>query len=152
MLPHLVGIEWSNTIESNIHKKKFFLGSFSKFQKLEMGNTHGNRLFSAKSKYRTMKSSTECLLDIVPEDVLFEISLRLPAKDLLLSCALVCKGWHDLIETEGFWRAKCVYDNVYSHKTLHLLPNEQGKRLYMGRPYIYNLIKNYNARDGKLCL
>lgn len=89
-------------------------------------------------------------LDSVPEDVLFEVFLRLPAKDLVKSCVLVCRRWRNIIDSEGFWRAKCVQDNSYSSEILHCLPDEKAKLLYFKKPYMNNLVKNPDASGGNL--
>lgn len=88
-------------------------------------------------------------LDDVPDDVLFEILLRVPTKSLMQSCVCTCQRWKDIILSEAFWKRKCVYDHVYSSDVLHLLADEKARDLYMKRPYSYNLIKNHDARKGK---
>ena len=49
-------------------------------------------------------------LNSLPDDVLIEIFMRVPATIVCKTLELVCKRWHNLIETELFWIEKGFRD------------------------------------------
>lgn len=81
----------------------------------------------------------------IPDDVLLEIFVRLPGKELLNSHQLVCKRWHSLINSQTVWKMKCERDFGYSKELIHLLAQENFKIIYFKNPYKSNLIKNHDA-------
>ncbi|XP_052768996.1 F-box only protein 6-like [Mya arenaria] len=87
------------------------------------------------------------ILNNFPDDILFEILLRVPTRDLVKSCVYVCKQWHDTIASRSFWKEKCIQDRIFSQHCWDHLGNrdENYKRLYIKHPYERNLIKNPDA-------
>ena len=84
----------------------------------------------------------------VPNDILWEILIRVPVKDIVGSCVRVCKQWHSIIESKPFWKHKCVMKHRYSRELTLLLADEDFKRLYFHSPYQTNLIMNPDASMG----
>lgn len=84
----------------------------------------------------------------VPDDILWEIMIRVPVKDIVHSCVRVCKQWHDIIESKPFWKHKCVVKHKYSRELTLILADEDFKKLYFHSPYQTNLIVNPNAEMG----
>ena len=85
------------------------------------------------------------LLDL-PDDILGEILLRLPATDLVRSCVNVCKRWRDVINSQTLWKEKCKQDYYYNNEMFK--DAEDFKQLYFKNPYNSNLVKNPCAQEG----
>ncbi|XP_072833618.2 F-box only protein 6 isoform X2 [Pogona vitticeps] len=45
----------------------------------------------------------------LPEEVLLDILSRVPKKDLILHCRLVCSLWRDLVDQPALWSRKCQH-------------------------------------------
>ena len=50
------------------------------------------------------------LINELPEDLLEEIFINIPAKDLCLKTMRVCKKWRSIIDSDTFWIEKCLRD------------------------------------------
>ena len=83
-----------------------------------------------------------------PDDILEEISLRLPASDLVGSCMYVCKRWRDVINSQTLWKEKCKRDYCYTNEMF--LDTEDFKQLYFKNPYNSNLVTNPCAEEGNV--
>ena len=86
---------------------------------------------------------------LVPDDILAEIFLRLPSLDVVRSCVLVCKDWNRVANTQTLWKDKCVRDHQFPEDLIRLLAGEDFKVLYFKNPYTRNLIRNPDAHSGK---
>ncbi|KAL4225319.1 F-box associated region [Mactra antiquata] len=84
----------------------------------------------------------------IPEDILWEVLIRVPAKDIVKSCARVCKQWHYIIESKHFWIQKCSEKHQYSRELIQILADDDFKKLYFRSPYQTNLILNPCAEKG----
>ena len=84
----------------------------------------------------------------LPNDLLRETLLKLPAQELVKSCILVSKKWQNFVDSPAFWKEKCKLDHGY---TDDMLVSDSGdfKKLYFQNPYSRNLVKNSRAEEGK---
>lgn len=100
-----------------------------------------------RSSLTNIKPLTDGIsIDDLPCDIMEEIFLRVPAKDLCKSAVLVSKHWHDLIESEMFWIEKSLFDKLLNREVINIL-QERGelnlaKRLYFSGFFNRNLLKN----------
>ncbi|XP_053136839.1 F-box only protein 6-like isoform X2 [Hemicordylus capensis] len=82
----------------------------------------------------------------LPEDILLDVLTWVPAKDLVLSCRLVCSHWRDLVDLPTPWKRKCQKEGFYS---LQLDRSVQDWRAaYFLFSLRRNLIKNPSAEEG----
>lgn len=86
--------------------------------------------------------------NVTPDDILGEVLKWVPAKDIVKSCVCVCRQWHDVINTQTFWKTKCILDLSYSEEVLNVLRVDDFRRLYFNNPYNRNLIVNPDASKG----
>ena len=86
---------------------------------------------------------------LVPDDILAEIFLRLPSLDVVRSCVLVCKDWNRVANTQTLWKDKSVRDFQFPEDQIRLLAGEDFKVLYLRNPYCRNLLRNPDAHLGK---
>lgn len=93
-------------------------------------------------------------IDTLPGDALTEIFAHVPAAILCKVLVLVCKRWHDLVESEPFWIEKGLRD-----RRLNLLiikafqekiksSNFRAKHYYFNSILNRNLLKNPNGDKG----
>ncbi|XP_063001327.1 F-box only protein 6-like [Elgaria multicarinata webbii] len=53
----------------------------------------------------------------LPEDVLMDVFVLVPAKELVCRCRLVCSLWRDVVDLPSLWKRKCHREGFYP-KTL----------------------------------
>ena len=103
----------------------------------------------SENEDETELQSTACFpLSDIPDDILEEISIRVPASDLVKSCARVCKRWRDIVNSQTLWKEKCKWDYYYTNEMLKDV--EDFKQHYFKNPYNSNLVRNPCAEDGNV--
>ena len=114
-----------------------------------MGQVSSAKLVSKIIREETKSQPSVCFpLSDIPDDILEEISLRLPASDLVRSCAKVCKRWRDIINSQTLWKEKCKRDYYYTN--IMFKDVEDFKKLYFKNPYKSNLVRNPCADHGNV--
>lgn len=90
-------------------------------------------------------------LNSLPDDVLIEIFMRVPATIVCKTLELVCKRWHNLIETELFWIEKGFRDRRINQTIIKAF-QERGffepKKYYFNSILNRNLLKNHSGYEG----
>ncbi|XP_062822778.1 F-box only protein 6 isoform X2 [Anolis carolinensis] len=82
----------------------------------------------------------------LPEDVLIEILIRIPARELIRNCRPVCPLWRDLVDLPSLWKRKCQRDGYHARNPEKTPPD--WKIHYFLCSLERNLIKNPCAEDG----
>nr|XP_060615147.1 uncharacterized protein LOC132764987 [Anolis sagrei ordinatus] len=85
----------------------------------------------------------------LPEDVLIEILIRIPARELIRNCRLVCLLWRDLVDLPSLWKRKCQRGGYRARNPDK--PPPDWKIHYFLCSLERNLIKNPCAEDGFSC-
>ncbi|XP_067329033.1 uncharacterized protein [Anolis sagrei] len=85
----------------------------------------------------------------LPEDVLIEILIRIPARELIRNCRLVCLLWRDLVDLPSLWKRKCQRNGYRARNPDK--PPPDWKIHYFLCSLERNLIKNPCAEDGFSC-
>ncbi|XP_062888943.1 F-box only protein 6-like [Mobula hypostoma] len=83
------------------------------------------------------------------EDVLMVLLSYIPARELVLTCRLVCRAWKELIDKVHIWKRMCIRDG-YFKRDWDISP-EDWKKLYFFRPFQRNLLKNPCAEEDFQC-
>ncbi|XP_032156291.1 F-box only protein 6 isoform X1 [Sapajus apella] len=84
----------------------------------------------------------------LPENILLELFLHVPARQLLLNCRPVCSLWRDLIDLMILWKRKCLRDGFITKDWDQ--PVEDWKICYFLRSLQRNLLRNPCAEEGML--
>ncbi|XP_067873598.1 F-box only protein 6-like [Heterodontus francisci] len=79
------------------------------------------------------------------EDVLVEILSYIPAKELVLTCRLVCQMWKELVDGIHVWKRKCIREG-YFKMHWEMFPDDW-KKFYFYSPLKKNLLKNPCAEE-----
>ncbi|XP_071086047.1 F-box only protein 6-like [Haliotis cracherodii] len=82
---------------------------------------------------------------LVPESLIIEILLQVPAKDIVQNCVLVSRQLNDIIASPTLWKRKCKLEGKYIPR---FVKPEDFKKMYFFNPYTRNLIKNPCAQEG----
>lgn len=89
------------------------------------------------------------LMDL-PEQLIEYVLSFVNHKDLLKNCRYTCKLFHGIIDSNGFWKIKCVRDGkVIPAFNLEELPPRYYQRVYIGDPYGRNLLRNGHGDSPK---
>uniref|UniRef100_UPI00398EEA61 F-box only protein 6-like n=1 Tax=Pristiophorus japonicus TaxID=55135 RepID=UPI00398EEA61 len=80
------------------------------------------------------------------EEVLVEILSYVPAKELVLTCRLVCRVWKELLDGMHIWKRKCIREGFFK-RNWDIFP-EDWKKFYFLKPMLRNLIKNPCAEEN----
>ena len=102
---------------------------------------------SSKSEENKERIGDGFRLADLPDDLLRETLLKLPAQELVKSCMLVSKKWQNFVDSPAFWKEKCKLDLSYTDAML-LSDSGDFKKLYFQNPYSRNLIQNSRADEG----
>ncbi|XP_053136840.1 F-box only protein 6-like [Hemicordylus capensis] len=82
----------------------------------------------------------------LPEDLLLDVLSWVPAKDLVLSCRLVCSHWRDLVDLPTPWKRKCQREGYYYKRLDRSI--QDWRAAYFLFSLRRNLIKNPYAEEG----
>ncbi|XP_078498352.1 F-box only protein 6-like isoform X2 [Lissotriton helveticus] len=82
----------------------------------------------------------------LPEDVLLEVLFRVPCKDLIHCCRLVCRQWKDVFDSPTLWKRKCQLE--FSFLSSSIRNPGDWKCLYLRFKLKKNLIKNPCAEEN----
>ncbi|XP_046347288.2 F-box only protein 6-like isoform X2 [Haliotis rufescens] len=91
-----------------------------------------------------MMSGHSCLVYEIPESLIIEILLQVPAKDIVQNCVLVSRQLNDIIASPTLWKRKCKLEGKYIPR---FVKPEDFKKMYFFNPYTRNLIKNPCAQE-----
>ncbi|XP_022104247.1 F-box only protein 6-like [Acanthaster planci] len=91
--------------------------------------------------------SLQMTLEVMPVELLTEILSFVPPK-WLLNCALVCRAWRDVVQSQGLWRKMCQRTGRFIEKYMAPHYPEDWREFYFKCPYTRNLIKNPSGKDG----
>ncbi|XP_050038738.1 F-box only protein 6-like [Dermacentor andersoni] len=107
-------------------------------------------LFSAPSAERPMEPVDPFPLMNLPEPLIEYVLSFVSHTDLLKSCRNTCKPFRDIIDSNSFWKIKCLRDGR-SIPSFHLeeLPPRYYQRIYIGNPYGRNLLQNGHGDSPK---
>lgn len=84
----------------------------------------------------------------LPENVLLELFVHVPARQLLRNCRPVCSLWRDVIDLMILWKRKCLQDGFITKDWDQ--PVEDWKICYFLRSLQRNLLRNPCAEEGML--
>ncbi|KAH6934880.1 hypothetical protein HPB50_001581 [Hyalomma asiaticum] len=86
----------------------------------------------------------------LPEQLIEYVLSFVSHEDLLKSCRYTCKLFREIIDSNGFWKIKCLRDGK-SLPMFHLeeLPQRYYQRIYIGNPYGRNLLRNGHGDSPK---
>ncbi|KAM9242861.1 F-box only protein 44 isoform 4-T5 [Dugong dugon] len=82
----------------------------------------------------------------LPENILLELFIHVPARQLLLRCRLVCSLWRDLIDLVTLWKRKCLREGFITEDWDQ--PVADWKIFYFLRSLHRNLLHNPCAEEG----
>lgn len=100
-------------------------------------------LFSTPGSERAMQNADPFPLMDLPEQLIEYVLSFVDETDLLGSCRHTCKLFRDIIDSNGFWKIKCLrYGKVIPAFKLEELPPRYYQRIYIGNPYDRNLLRN----------
>lgn len=74
------------------------------------------------------------------QDVLTVLLSHVPARELVLTCRLVCRAWKDLVDKVHIWKRKCLREG-YFRRGWDTFP-ENWMKYYFLRPLMRNLLRN----------
>ncbi|XP_048258239.1 F-box only protein 6-like [Haliotis rufescens] len=86
-----------------------------------------------------------CVMYEIPENLMIDILLQVPAKDIVQNCVLVSKEMKDISDKTALWKRKCKLEGKYIPS---FVKKEDFKKMYFFNPYTRNLIKNPCAQEG----
>ncbi|XP_046371632.2 F-box only protein 6-like [Haliotis rufescens] len=98
----------------------------------------------SKHSSGTLKN-TSCLLYEIPDDLIIEILIQVPARDIVKNCVRVCHQLRDIIASPTLWKRKCELGGKYIPR---FVKPEDFKKIFFFNPYTRNLIKNPCAQEG----
>lgn len=82
----------------------------------------------------------------LPENILLELFIHIPARQLLLRCRPVCSLWRDLIDLVTLWKRKCLQEGFITEDWDQ--PVADWKIFYFLRSLQRNLLHNPCAEEG----
>ncbi|KFO31600.1 F-box only protein 44 [Fukomys damarensis] len=85
-------------------------------------------------------------INALPENILLELFLCLPARQLLLHCRPVCSLWRDLIDLGTLWKRKCLREGFITEDWAQ--PVADWKVFYFLCSLRRNLLHNPCAEEG----
>ncbi|KAK8764354.1 hypothetical protein V5799_033042 [Amblyomma americanum] len=104
---------------------------------------HIQCLRAASNREKPMQAVDMFPLTDLPEQLIEHVLSFVDQTDLLESCRHTCKLFRDVIDSNGFWKIKCLRDGkVIPAYALEELPPRYYQSIYMGNPYGRNLLRN----------
>lgn len=91
------------------------------------------------------------MIETLPEEILEEIFILVPADVLCKTTLLVCKRWHDIIERDIFWIEKGIRDKKLNTQIVKKLETKgifAAKKFYFNGIFNRNLLKNPFGDQG----
>ncbi len=91
------------------------------------------------------------ILDVLPEEILEEIFILIPANILCKTVSLVCKQWCEILERDSFWVEKGIRDEKFDTRVVKELENKgifDAKKFYFNGIFNTNLLKNPCGKEG----
>lgn len=82
----------------------------------------------------------------LPENILLELFIHIPAPHLLRNCRLVCCLWRDLIDVVSLWKRKSLREGFFTKDRCE--PVEDWKVFYILCSLQRNLLRNPCAEGG----
>ncbi|XP_078235194.1 uncharacterized protein LOC110073114 [Pogona vitticeps] len=82
----------------------------------------------------------------LPDDVLIDVLVWVPGRELVLTCRLVCSLWRDLVDLPSLWKRKSQKDGFFPQTAGKEVPD--WKIYYILCTRKRNLIKNPCAEEG----
>ncbi|XP_069775211.1 F-box only protein 6-like [Narcine bancroftii] len=79
------------------------------------------------------------------EDILTVILSYIPARELVLTCRLVCRSWKELVDGLHIWKTKCLREGIFK-RGQDPFP-ENWMKYYFFSPFRRNLLKNPCAEE-----
>ncbi|XP_072887834.1 F-box only protein 6-like [Hemitrygon akajei] len=79
------------------------------------------------------------------EDVLVVLLSYVPARELVLTCRLVCRAWKELVDKVHIWKRMCIREG-YFKRDWDVFPQDW-KKFYFLHPFKRNLLKNPSAEE-----
>ncbi|XP_026223031.1 F-box only protein 6-like isoform X2 [Anabas testudineus] len=132
-------------------------------RKKAMGGTSSSSSRTAASETETAATETETAatetetaatetetaasrLFSVPLEILEELFLNLPPKEVVCTCRLVCRQWKEVADSEYLWRERCRRES-YHLRDVSRTPKDW-RLFYFLCKKRRNLLKNPRAEDG----
>ncbi|KAL1475116.1 hypothetical protein MTO96_020158 [Rhipicephalus appendiculatus] len=98
---------------------------------------------SAPSSERSLEAVDPFPLMSLPNQLIEYVLSFVSRTGLLKSCRYTCKLFRDIIDSNSFWKIKCLRDGKSIPEfQLHELPPRYYQRIYTGNPYGRNLLRN----------
>ena len=113
------------------------------------GSDEERKKQDGRGKTKDFKRKGFFPLTDLPDDLLTEVLLRVPAYELVSSCVFVCQKWNQIVNLQSLWKEKCRQDYYYTEEMLVNSPGDF-KELYFKNPYNSNLVKNPYAEKGNV--
>lgn len=90
-----------------------------------------------------------CQFDVsqLPHEVVWQVLLLVPARDVVTNCSRVCKLWYTMCKDIAFWHRRCRQEGKYSVRTMGQLQVDFAK-VCIRNPLMRNLLKNTRALEG----
>nr|BAE29703.1 unnamed protein product [Mus musculus] len=82
----------------------------------------------------------------LPENILLELFIHIPAPQLLRNCRLVCRLWRDLIDVVSLWKRKSLREGFFTKDRCE--PVEDWKVFYILCSLQRNLLRNPCAEEN----
>ncbi|XP_077167772.1 F-box only protein 6-like isoform X2 [Paroedura picta] len=82
----------------------------------------------------------------LPNDILLDLLSRVPGRDLVRSCRLVCLQWRELVDLATLWKRKCLREGFDPERPGRSVPD--WKTFYFLCIMKRNLIRNPCGEDG----
>ncbi|XP_054857194.1 F-box only protein 44-like isoform X1 [Eublepharis macularius] len=82
----------------------------------------------------------------LPSDILLDLLSRVPGRDLVCNCRLVCLQWRDLVDLATLWKRKCLQEGFNPEPPDRSVPD--WKTFYFLCIMKRNLIQNPCGEEG----
>ncbi|TRY89875.1 hypothetical protein DNTS_030352 [Danionella cerebrum] len=100
---------------------------------------------SGQSMLKIGAGASYCAVPAVPEAVVEEILLNVPAHQVVRVCRLVCAEWRDLVDSNAHWKERCRREGIHPWDS-NINPGDW-RQFYFITKKRRNLIKNPKADD-----
>ena len=88
-------------------KKKSTVSSRMNSPEYRKGSDDERKKQDGRGKTKDFKRKGFFPLTDLPDDLLTEVLLRVPAYELVSSCVFVCQKWNQIVNLQSLWKEKC---------------------------------------------
>ncbi|XP_056131479.1 F-box only protein 6-like isoform X2 [Lampris incognitus] len=86
------------------------------------------------------------ILSVLPLEVMEEIFMNLPARQVVCVCRLVCRVWKEVVDSESLWRERCRREGFHLRDATKI--PEDWRLFYFLTKQRRNLLKNTRGEEN----